>query len=211
MTAANAPRLDKNFDEATPLLVSGASTEASAARIGLRRFARFVLEIAGHGGRRRPPGQKKVSWRKSAGESRCISLPHAYSLASAISSSSRICDKIRQRQKSIFHRHFSLRRSFRFTRDAKCRTSRPRCRMSKLAGVRAKRAGKRQKDKKCAESLFFFFFRSNPVAVQVDSRLHCTISPSTQARRAAMAKKRKAKAATKKAAKKTAKRGRKKK
>jgi hypothetical protein len=29
------------------------------------------------------------------------------------------------------------------------------------------------KAKKWRESLFFFFFRSNPVAVQVDSRLHC--------------------------------------
>jgi hypothetical protein len=28
------------------------------------------------------------------------------------------------------------------------------------------------KPKNQAESLFFFFFRSNPVAVQVDSRLH---------------------------------------
>jgi hypothetical protein len=48
------------------------------------------------------------------------------------------------------------------------------------------------------------------MAVQVDSRLHCKTSPSTQARRAAMAKKRKTKAAAKKAPKKTAKRGRKK-
>ena len=51
-----------------------------------------------------------------------------------------------------------------------------------------------------AESLLFFFRCSNPMVVPVDSRQHCTLSPSTQARRAAMAKKRKAKA---KAAKKT--------
>jgi len=41
------------------------------------------------------------------------------------------------------------------------------------------------------ESLLFFSCCSNPVAVPVDSRRHCTMSPSTQARRAAMAKKRK--------------------
>jgi hypothetical protein len=41
------------------------------------------------------------------------------------------------------------------------------------------------------------------MVVPVDSRQHCTLSPSTQARRAAMAKKRKAKA---KVAKKTKKR-----
>jgi hypothetical protein len=40
--------------------------------------------------------------------------------------------------------------------------------------------------------------------VRIDSRLHCTeIAIHTQARRAAMAKKRKTKAATKKTAKKT--------
>jgi len=49
------------------------------------------------------------------------------------------------------------------------------------------------------DSLLFFSCCSNPVAVQIDSRLHFKISPSTQARRAAMAKRRK------KAAKKTAK------
>jgi hypothetical protein len=40
--------------------------------------------------------------------------------------------------------------------------------------------------------------------VRIDSRLHCTDTPPTQARRAAMAKKRKAKAKAKKPAKKTA-------
>jgi hypothetical protein len=35
--------------------------------------------------------------------------------------------------------------------------------------------------------------------VRIDSRLHCTDTPPTQARRAAMAKKRKAKAKVKKA------------
>jgi hypothetical protein len=51
------------------------------------------------------------------------------------------------------------------------------------------------------ESLLFFFLCSNPVIVPVDSRRHCKLSPSTQARRAAMAKKRKAKAKAPKKAK----------
>jgi hypothetical protein len=50
---------------------------------------------------------------------------------------------------------------------------------------------------------YFFATGVMRIAVQIDSRLHCSMSPSTQARRAAMAKKRKTKAAAKKTAKKT--------
>jgi hypothetical protein len=51
--------------------------------------------------------------------------------------------------------------------------------------------GRRSYAQTQVRSLLFFSCCSNPVSVPVDSRRHCTMSPSTQARRAAMAKKRK--------------------
>jgi hypothetical protein len=74
------------------------------------------------------------------------------------------------------------------------------CRRS-LRGVSRAAAVGGSYAQKQLKSLLIFFCCSNPVSVPVDSRRHCTESPSTKLRRAAMAKKRK-KAAAKKPAKK---------
>jgi hypothetical protein len=77
---------------------------------------------------------------------------------------------------------------------AAAQLQRSRC-ASRAAAGRGSYAQRRLK------SLLIFFCCSNPVSVPVDPRRHCTESPSTKLRRAAMAKKRK-KAAAKKPAKK---------
>jgi hypothetical protein len=106
--------------------------------------------------------------------------------------------KVSTAKKCLFYRHFSNAMNFvrEFVQSAK----------AFAAPIRLRCMSARTEDEKGGsytqyqvESLLFFSLCSNRDVVQVDSRLHCSVnSHPLKARRAAMAKKRKAKAPKKK-------------